>query len=114
MSLPAEDRAAIHDAFIVDALPPRAAALAREHLLRCAPQHGVSPHESRADRSIVDHLNAADRHMFAVAKMGAPGWDPGAVDADTGRYHLVAVACRALLALELVLIEDERKAGGGC
>lgn len=93
-----------------DALPPRAAAKVREHLIRCAPKHGVEPGQTRPGVTWADHLDAADRHFFKVARMGAPGWDPGAVD-DEGLSHLDATIARLMLARDKWLEDLERADG---
>lgn len=100
-----EERAACLDAVIEDALPPRAAALMREHFIRCAPKHGVKPGHTRDDRGTKDHLAGAIRHIAAVVL------DQGAVDAESGALHLTAATNRLALALETHVIEMERRRG---
>ena len=104
-------RADVLDAVIDDPTPPRAMALVREHFLRTAAMHGVRPGEPRGDRSAQDHMRGLDRHLLRMARLTGTDYDLDAIDEDTGALQLVAVACRALLALERREIEREARRG---
>ena len=99
------------DIMISDVLPPRAAAKVREHLMHGSVKYGIPPGTSAPGRTPADHMAGSDRHLLRMARLDGPGYDLGAVDADSGALHLVASICRQLLALEGHLIEQEAARG---